>query len=91
MDTDYKSGIVSLDSIQLLVQPTVKRTTKMEAVPRLPMIALELKASPEYVDFGPVLKQVVYQSFDFLVSTRVKIPVERILRGYIICFDVILS
>jgi len=31
---------------------------KMEAVPRMPMLSLELKQSPEYVEFGPVLKQV---------------------------------
>lgn len=35
----------------------------MEAVPRLPMIAFELKTSPEYVDFGPVLKQVYLKMY----------------------------
>ncbi|XP_076459349.1 LOW QUALITY PROTEIN: tyrosine-protein phosphatase non-receptor type 23-like [Babylonia areolata] len=31
----------------------------MEAVPRLPMLAFELKHSPEYVDFGPTLKKYI--------------------------------
>ncbi|XP_062613644.1 tyrosine-protein phosphatase non-receptor type 23-like [Saccostrea cucullata] len=35
----------------------------MEAVPRLPMIAFELKTSPEYVDFGPVLKQYIRDNY----------------------------
>jgi hypothetical protein len=30
----------------------------MEAVPRMPMLSFELKQCPEYVDFGPALKQV---------------------------------
>lgn len=32
----------------------------MEAVPRLPMIACDLKVSPSNTDFGPVLKKVFY-------------------------------
>ncbi|KAK7498289.1 hypothetical protein BaRGS_00010549 [Batillaria attramentaria] len=31
----------------------------MEAVPRLPMLAFELKHSPEYIDFGPTLKKYI--------------------------------
>ncbi|XP_063417338.1 tyrosine-protein phosphatase non-receptor type 23-like [Mytilus trossulus] len=31
----------------------------MEAVPRMPMLSFELKQCPEYVDFGPVLKQYI--------------------------------
>ncbi|XP_059145278.1 tyrosine-protein phosphatase non-receptor type 23-like [Physella acuta] len=31
----------------------------MEALPRLPMLSFELKHSPEYVEFGPALKQYI--------------------------------
>ena len=33
----------------------------MEAVPRMPMLAFQLKISPEPVDFTPALKGVGYQ------------------------------
>ncbi|XP_021352040.1 tyrosine-protein phosphatase non-receptor type 23-like [Mizuhopecten yessoensis] len=35
----------------------------MEAVPRMPMLSFELKQSPEYVDFGPVLKQYIRDNY----------------------------
>ena len=34
----------------------------MEAVPRMPMLAFELKTSPEFVEFGPSLKSVSVKS-----------------------------
>ncbi|XP_071112236.1 tyrosine-protein phosphatase non-receptor type 23-like [Haliotis cracherodii] len=35
----------------------------MEAVPRLPMLSFELKHSPEYVEFGPSLKQYIREHY----------------------------
>lgn len=69
----------------------------MEAVPRLPMIAFELKTSPEYVDFGPVLKQVYLKinilcSHFVIVNRPVKVDCNHTNRPtFPLNFDVILS
>jgi hypothetical protein len=44
----------------------------MEAVPRLPMLAFELKHSPEYIDFGPTLKKVSTQIYRFELDLPLK-------------------
>ncbi|XP_036357587.1 tyrosine-protein phosphatase non-receptor type 23 isoform X2 [Octopus sinensis] len=35
----------------------------MEAVPRMPMLCFSLKHSPEYVEFGPVLKKIIREQY----------------------------
>ncbi|GAB1597660.1 tyrosine-protein phosphatase non-receptor type 23-like [Argonauta hians] len=35
----------------------------MEAVPRMPMLCFSLKHSPEYVEFGPVLKKIIQEQY----------------------------
>ncbi|KAH9498601.1 Tyrosine-protein phosphatase non-receptor type 23 [Bulinus truncatus] len=45
----------------------------MEALPRLPMLSFDLKHSPEYVEFGPTLKQAAIQvSRDVMGCTTLK-------------------
>lgn len=66
----------------------------MEAVPRLPMIAFELKTSPEYVDFGPVLKQVYLKIYIVIAFCNriVKVECNHTNRPtFFLNFDVILS